>query len=167
MTRRRKTYRSSHADQTVTDLGVRRVSVASGTGYVAFGWDYPGATLLEVRIVRSQREFAREPDDPARPVSQHIVYQGAAGSFRDTTVESRRTYYYTIFARHPGQLDWTVWERFKMRDGGVAGPSAAGRALGAAGRALAAGRARGAAAAPERGRGPLAWARAGLRRLLR
>ena len=73
--------------------------------------------------MRSQREFAREPDDPARPVSQHIAYQGTAGSYRDTTVQTGATYYYTIFARHPGQLDWTLWERFKVTVGG--GPGAA------------------------------------------
>lgn len=146
MSRRQRPRRSSHADQTVTDLRVRRVSVASGAGYAALGWDYPGATLLEVRIVRSEREFAREPDDPARAVSQHIAYQGSAGSYRDTAVQAGETYYYTIFARHPGQLEWLLWERFKVTGGGAAG----GYAGGASG-----------------DRRPLAWVRARLRRLLR
>lgn len=107
----------SHADETLTDVYVRRLSVATGAGYVAFGWDYPGATLLEVRVVRSQRGFARTPDDPARPLAQHIVYQGDTGSFRDVEVESGARYYYTIFARHPGDPQWTLWEQVQATVG--------------------------------------------------
>jgi hypothetical protein len=107
----------SHADEILTDVQVRRLSVATGAGYVAFGWDYPGATLLEVRVVRSQRGFARTPDDPARPLAQHIVYQGDTGSFRDAEGESGARYYYTIVARHPGEPQWTLWEQVQATVG--------------------------------------------------
>ncbi|MGO8685546.1 MAG: hypothetical protein ACLQUT_13395 [Thermoleophilia bacterium] len=107
----------SHADETLTDVYVRRLSVATGAGYVAFGWDYPGATLLEVRVVRSQRGFARTPDDPARPLAQHIVYQGDTGSFRDAEVEQGARYYYTVFARHSGEPEWTLWEQVEATVG--------------------------------------------------
>jgi hypothetical protein len=120
----------SHADETITDLQVRRLSVATGAAYVAFGWDYPGATLLEVRIVRSPNAFAKQPDDPARPVGQHIAYQGTAGSYRDADVTTGGRYYYTIYARHPGELDWTLWEKLKVTVGSGAGARVAGAPAG-------------------------------------
>lgn len=107
----------SHADQHITDPHVFRLSISSGPGYVLFGWDYPGATLLEVRVVRSTEAFASDPDDPARPVGQRIVYQGVAGSFRDTDVLDGRRYFYTVFARRVGDVEWTPWGRHKVRAG--------------------------------------------------
>ena len=88
-----------------------RLSVSSGPGYVLFGWDYPGATLLEVRVVRSTEAFASDSDDPARPVGQRIVFQGTAGSFRDADVVDGERYFYTVFARRSDDLEWTLWGR--------------------------------------------------------
>ena len=104
----------SHADEHITDPRVFRLSVSSGPGYVLFGWDYPGATLLEVRVVRSTEAFASDSDDPARPVGQRIVFQGVAGSFRDTDVVDGERYFYTVFARRPEDLEWTPWGRHKV-----------------------------------------------------
>jgi hypothetical protein len=104
----------SHADQHITDPSVFRLSVSSGSGHVLFGWDYPGATLLEVRVVRSTEAFASDSDDPARPVGQRIVFQGIAGSFRDGDVVDGQRYFYTIFARRPDDLEWTLWGRRKV-----------------------------------------------------
>jgi hypothetical protein len=107
----------SHADEHITDPRVFRLSVSSGPGYVLFGWDYPGASLLEVRVVRSTEAFAADPDDPARPVGQRIVYQGVAGSFRDTDVVEGKRYFYTLFARRVGDVEWTPWDRHKATVG--------------------------------------------------
>jgi hypothetical protein len=74
----------------------------------------PGATLLEIRVVRSTEAFASDADDPARPVGQRIVFQGVAGSFRDTDVIDGGRYFYTVFARHPDDLEWTFWERHRV-----------------------------------------------------
>ncbi len=104
----------SHAEQHITDPHVFRVSVSTGDDQVVFGWDYPGATLLEIRIVRSTEGFAQDRDDPARPVGQRILFQGIETSFRDVDVESGRTYYYTVFARRRDDLEWTLWGRHKV-----------------------------------------------------
>jgi hypothetical protein len=104
----------SHADQDITDPRVFRLSVSSGPGHVLFVWDYPGATLLEVRVVRSTEAFASDSDDPARPVGQRIVFQGSAGSFRDAEVVDGGRYFYTVFARRPDDLEWTLWGRHKV-----------------------------------------------------
>ncbi len=99
----------SHATEHITDPRVYRLRVSSGRDAALFGWDYPGATLLEVRIVRSTERFAKGPNDPARPVGQRIVFQGIASSFRDEDLETGRRYFYTVFARRPGEQEWTRW----------------------------------------------------------
>ena len=91
----------SHATEHITDVRVRRLRVSSRERAIVFGWDYPGATLLEVRILRSSSGFADGPDDAERPVSgQELVYQGVTGSFRDTAVTPGETYCYTVYAQH-------------------------------------------------------------------
>ena len=101
-----------------TDVRAFRLRAASGPdGPVVFAWDYPGSTLLEVRIVRSDRGFAKTALDPAKPTGQHIAYEGDAGSFRDTDVADGTLYFYTVFARHPGEMEWTMWARRKVRAG--------------------------------------------------
>ena len=99
----------SHATEHITDPRVHRLRWSTGEGHITFAWDYPGATLLEVRIVRSTERFAEGPDDPARPVAKRIVFQGVGGSFRDEDVENGRRYFYTVFARRPGEQEWTRW----------------------------------------------------------
>jgi hypothetical protein len=119
----------SHADQHITDPHVFRLSASSGPGYVLFGWDYPGATLLEVRVVRSTEAFASDSDDPARPVGQRIVFQGIAGSFRDTDVVDGGRYFYTVFARRPEDAEWTLWGRHRVVAGRPHKPGLVARSL--------------------------------------
>jgi hypothetical protein len=98
-----------HDTQHITDLRVFRLHVAATARAVVFAWDYPGSTLLLVRIQRSEREFAREPDQGAvraervawdRPTDgQLIVYEGVTGSFRDGSVAPGGSYFYTVWAR--------------------------------------------------------------------
>ena len=121
MRRRAKPARPGAADPTRpvgTDVATFRLRAASGPdGPVVFAWDYPGSTLLEVRIVRSERGFAKTALDPAKPTGQHIVFEGDTGSFRDDDVAVGRLYFYTVYARHPGEMEWTLWARRKVRAG--------------------------------------------------
>lgn len=87
-----------HERQHLTDLNVRRLRAAAGAAHVTIAWDYPGATLLEVRILRSEVGFAKSADEGA-PAQQALVYAAASGSFRDDDVRPGATYYYTVFAR--------------------------------------------------------------------
>jgi hypothetical protein len=101
----------SHARQHITDVNVRRLHVNSTEGSVLFAWDYPGSTLLHVRILRSGSGYAAGPDDGQRPgLDQLAVYEGDTGSFRDAQVTRRTTYHYTVFARAEGG-PWTLWAR--------------------------------------------------------
>jgi hypothetical protein len=109
--RRRRHH--DHRLETTTDVRVRRLRVAAGERYVAFGWDYPGSTLLEVRILRSTRGFAA---GPGPSTEQHLVYDDVSGSFRDTGLERGVRYYYTVFARHPGG-EWVRWGESCVRPG--------------------------------------------------
>ncbi len=80
-----------------------------------FAWDYPGSTLLQVRILRSKRGYAAGPDDAQRPGLGHlVVYDGDSGSFRDTDVTPETAYHYTVFARAEGD-PWTLWARRTVR----------------------------------------------------
>jgi hypothetical protein len=107
--RRRRHH--DHRLETTTDVRVRRLRMATGDGYVAFGWDYPGSTLLEVRILRSGSGCAESPDAVG---DQRVVYDDVGGSFRDTGLDPGARYHYTVFARHPGG-EWVLWERSKLR----------------------------------------------------
>lgn len=66
----------SHADETVTDPHVYRLKAAMSARGAVFAWDYPGATLLRVRITR-------RPVTPG--ATPEVVYDGRGGSFRDAT----------------------------------------------------------------------------------
>ena len=105
----------SHAQEHITHVTVRRLRVGASPSQVAFGWDYPGSTVLEVRILRSQEGFAETPYDAEHAgAHQALVFQGYAGSFRDRGVVPGERYLYTVFARDRSG-PWLVWARRGVR----------------------------------------------------
>jgi hypothetical protein len=105
----------SHADEVNTDVNRRRVLTRAHEDGFTVAWDYPGRTLLEVRILRStERPAASADDGPGE--GQESVYQDVTGSFRDTGLTAGRAYFYTVFARHPGG-DWVRWEEYSLDAG--------------------------------------------------
>jgi hypothetical protein len=130
---RRSAAGHDHSTQHLTDVRTRRVHASTGDASAVFGWDYPGSTLLEVRILRSDRGFAPSADDgapeagggAAAAAGQTVVYHDVSGSFRDAGLQNGRRYYYTVFARHPGQ-EWVRWGEHELRPG-VPATSVAGR----------------------------------------
>jgi hypothetical protein len=130
---RRRAAGHDHSTQHLTDVRTRRIFASSGNGYVAIGWDYPGRTLLEVRILRSVSGFAPTADADAREAGggaaaaagQTVVYHDVSGSFRDGSLQNGRSYFYTVFARHPGR-EWVRWGEYELRPG-VPATSVAGR----------------------------------------
>jgi uncharacterized membrane protein YuzA (DUF378 family) len=121
---RRRAAGHDHSTQHLTDVRTRRVYASSGHGYAALGWDYPGSTLLEVRILRSDRGFAPAACDGApeagggagAAAGQTVVYHDVSGSFRDAGLQNGCRYYYTVFARHPGG-EWARWGEYELRPG--------------------------------------------------
>jgi hypothetical protein len=134
----------THATEDITDPGVFRLRVSAAPSAVVFGWDYPGSTLLRVRIQRSDQEFAAESLQGAVPDkhsgSQRVVYEGDTGSFHDVDVMPGETYFYTVWARpmvlegampakpaagrkeeQPGvdEGGWVLWARKEVRAGSV------------------------------------------------
>ena len=127
----------SHADEHITDPRTYRLRTSTGRSCILFAWDYPGATLLRVRVQRSSSGFAERPDEddlrgPGRPqrpgavdlrhaglrgAGQRIVYEGTTGRFSDREVRPGARYYYTLWARRDGSYDepWTAWERRRLR----------------------------------------------------
>ena len=106
----RKARQSSHSTQHLTDVRTRRVYARAGDGCATFGWDYPGSTLLQVRILRSEAGFARDAESGAERgdeggAGQVVVYDDVTGSFRDTALENGAAYFYTMFARAIGTGD--------------------------------------------------------------
>jgi hypothetical protein len=130
---RRSAAGHDHSTQHLTDVRTRRVYASSGDGYAAIGWDYPGSTLLEVRILRSDHGFAPSADGGAfeagggvaAAAGQTVVYHDVSGSFRDAGLQNGRPYYYTVFARHPGR-EWVRWGGYELRPG-LPATSVAGR----------------------------------------
>ena len=130
---RRSAAGHDHSTQHLTDARTRRVYASIGDGYAAIGWDYPGSTLLEVRILRSEHGFAPAAGDDApeagggaaSAAGQTAVYHDVTGSFRDAGLQNGRPYYYTVFARHPGD-EWARWGEYELRPG-VPATSVAGR----------------------------------------
>lgn len=102
----------SHADEVITDVYRRRVLTRAHEDGFTIAWDYPGRTLLEVRILRSSDRPADSADDGPREM-QELVYQDVTGSFRDTGLQPGRPYYYTVFARHPGDA-WVRWDEYAL-----------------------------------------------------
>jgi len=109
----------SHGDEVITDVNRRRVLARAHEDSFTIAWDYPGRTLLEVRILRSSEGPARSADDGAAE-GQELVYQDVTGSFRDTGLPPGLTRYYTVFARHPGG-DWVRWDEYVADAGRGAG----------------------------------------------
>ncbi len=105
----------SHADEVTTDVNRRRVLARAHRDGFTIAWDYPGRTLLEVRILRSCARPARSADDGPGE-GQDLVYEAATGSFRDSGLASDRAYFYTVFARHPGGA-WVRWEEYSLDAG--------------------------------------------------
>jgi hypothetical protein len=100
----------SHADEVITDVNRRRVMARARDDCFTIAWDYPGRTLLEVRILRSSRGPAEVTADVPEP-GQEVVYQDVTGSFRDSDLEADLAYFYTVFARHPGG-EWARWGEY-------------------------------------------------------
>jgi hypothetical protein len=114
-----------HSTHHITDVRTRRVVSRAGDGAVVIAWDYPGSTLLEVRILRSTAGHALSAGDEARDGSgQALVYHDVTGSFRDEGLQNGTTYRYTVFARHPGG-EWVHWGDHELTPAAaapVAGP---------------------------------------------
>jgi hypothetical protein len=102
----------SHADEVITDVNRRRVLARAHEDSFTIAWDYPGRTLLEVRILRSTERAAQTAAD-GLDVGQELVYQDVTGSFRDTCLRPDVPYYYAVFARHPGG-EWVRWEEYSL-----------------------------------------------------
>jgi hypothetical protein len=100
----------SHADEVITDVNRRRVLTRAHEDSFTIAWDYPGRTLLEVRILRSSEGPAASSDD-GRDEGQELVYQDVTGSFRDAGLPPGASYCYTVFARHPGDA-WVRWGEY-------------------------------------------------------
>jgi len=102
----------SHADEVITDVNTRRVMTRVRDDCFTIAWDYPGRTLLEVRILRSSRGFAQAADD-GPGTGQELVYQDVTGSFRDAGLLPDRPHYYTVFAREPDG-EWVRWGEYPV-----------------------------------------------------
>lgn len=102
----------SHADEVITDVNTRRLSARAEGERFSLAWDYPGTTLLEVRVLRSEKRVAESADDGVAE-DQQVVYQDVTGSFRDTGLRPDRAYYYTVFARETGG-EWVRWNDYSL-----------------------------------------------------
>jgi hypothetical protein len=100
----------SHVDEVITDVNRRRILTRAHDDGFTIAWDYPGRTLLEVRILRSCGGPAASWDD-GPDEGQELVYQDVTGTFRDIGLPPDGSYTYTVFARHPGG-DWVRWGEY-------------------------------------------------------
>jgi len=100
--------RSKRVETSVDVYRLRLAPLAGGT--VAFAWDYPGSTLLRVRILRAAVAPAAGPPDPepAGASPWRPVYDGDTGSFRDSGLPAGNAWRYAVFARD-GDGPWTLW----------------------------------------------------------
>ena len=122
---------SDFSKRVETSVGTYRLRLAALPDVgVVLAWDYPGSTLLRVRIMRaSVDDAAAAPRVPPLPLPSgpdlapdahwQVVYDAESGSCRDRGVEPGRTYRYAIFARN-GDGPWVLW-----RDETVTVPRAA------------------------------------------
>jgi hypothetical protein len=107
-----------HATQHLTKVGTYRLLASTRDGEFAAAWDYPGRSLLEVRIVRSVAGFARAAGE-GEAQGQSEVYRDVTGSYRERP-GGDRTWFYTVFARE-GAGGWERWGEYELPAGG--GPS--------------------------------------------
>lgn len=106
-----------------TDVTVYRLRLAALAEGVIFAWDYPGSTLLHVRIVRvyvgaadsesgaAAHGAARVPapdPEPGADGAWRVVYDGDTGSFRDREVAVGGAWRYAVFARN-ADGPWVLW----------------------------------------------------------
>ena len=100
--------RSKRVETNVNVFRLRLAAVAEGG--VVFGWDYPGSTLLRVRIARTAGGAAAvAPTPEPGPTEQwQVIYDGDTGSFRDRDVSAGSTWRYAVFARD-GVGPWVLW----------------------------------------------------------
>ncbi len=124
---RRSAAGHDHSTQHVTDVRTRRVFASLGDGSASIGWDYPGSTLLEVRILRSEHGFARRGRRPGaaeaqpQPPARRPCTTTSAGRSGTPVCATAVRYFYTVFARHPGG-EWVRWGEYELRPGAPAGP---------------------------------------------
>jgi hypothetical protein len=125
--------RSKRVETNVNVFRLRLAAVADGS--VVFGWDYPGSTLLRVRILRAVApdaaatpgaaatsgsagapppaaapgDGATTPTPEPGPTGQwRVIYDGDTGSFRDRDVSAGSSWRYAVFARD-GSAPWVLW----------------------------------------------------------
>jgi hypothetical protein len=117
--------RSKRVETNVNVFRLRLAAVADGS--VVFGWDYPGSTLLHVRILRAaaprvgtasgaadaqppaDASAAAAPTPEPGPTDQwQVIYDGDTGSFRDRDVSAGGSWRYAVFARD-GSAPWVLW----------------------------------------------------------
>ena len=111
-----------------TDVNVYRLHLTALPEGVVFGWDYPGSTLLRVRIVRALAagittmwgrrgrrlgrpgppRLATPTRNPRRTASWRVVYDGDTGSFHDCDVAAGGARRYAVFARNDDG-PWVLW----------------------------------------------------------
>jgi hypothetical protein len=80
---------------------LKRLAWRSDETAVAFAWRFARGRDRRVRILRSERGFARTPDGgPGR--DQLTVFDGEGDQVIDRDVQPRRTYFYTLFIEPHG-----------------------------------------------------------------
>ena len=102
----------SHADEVITDVNRRRVMARARDDCFTIAWDYPGRTLLEVRILRSLRGPA-ETADEGPGEGQALVYQDVTGSFCDAGLDRARPTT-TPSSRDTRSGEWVRWGAYSV-----------------------------------------------------
>ena len=121
--------RGAKVDRVETDVGVYRLRIAAGERGVVLAWDYPGSTLLRVRIVRAALgvsdaaappplaagdadaaggDFPEAVPEPPGDSAWRVVYEGGSGSFCDRDIVAGGRYRYAVFARDANG-PWVLW----------------------------------------------------------
>jgi len=100
--------RSRRVETSVDVYRLRLAALAGGA--VVLAWDYPGSTLLRVRILRvAAAPHAGLPEpEPGSSSAWQLVYDGDTGSFRDGGLPTGSAWRYAVFARD-GDGPWTLW----------------------------------------------------------
>ena len=102
--------RFKRVETSVDVYRLRLAPLAGGT--VVFAWDYPGSTLLRVRILRvaagAQPDAGGPDPEPGGASPWRLVYDADTGSFRDGGLPDGSAWRYAVFARD-GDGPWTLW----------------------------------------------------------